>query len=228
MAMTREEEAQKAYVKLLTGQGVSQRVLVQREFIIIRLSAFLKDIPCDGTHYRQAVDRFIGSIDAAEIPTVLPVIREFFSFWLGDIKAIAAMSQAKVFHGSPATPTLTQDELFKQWYELDKTPLQAQEQQIFDTFAAAASTQHSDENTLKERLRMAKFLLVSLRPVSYKQSYSYRQTVDRNLPLFTAIGIQHAFLSLSREFYAFWRGESVNMPTDKVHVLRPRDFAIAA
>ncbi len=85
MEISREEEAQKAYVKLLTGQGVSQRMLIQREFTIIRLSAFLKGIPCAGTEYRQAVDRFIASIDTAEIPMVLPVVREFYYFWRGDM-----------------------------------------------------------------------------------------------------------------------------------------------
>lgn len=228
MTMTREEEAQKAYVKLLTGQGVSQRVLVQREFIIIRLSAFLKEIPCDGTHYRQAVDRFIGSIDAAEIPTVLPVIREFFSFWVRDIKAIAAMSQAKVFHGTAATPTLTQDELFKHWYELDKTPLSPQEQRVFEAFSQTTSLRSAEPEVRKERLRMAKFLLVSLRHVSHKQSHSYRQMVDRNLPLFTAIGIQHAFLSLSREFYYCWRGDTLKAPAEQASILQPSAIALAA
>ncbi|HSI45642.1 MAG TPA: hypothetical protein VK950_05655 [Methylophilus sp.] len=212
MEMSREEEAQKAYVKLLTGQGVSQRMLIQREFTIIRLSAFLKDIPCAGSEYRQAVDRFIASIDTAEIPMVLPVVREFFSFWVRDIKAIAAMSQAKVFNGNVPFATTTQDELFKHWYDLDKTMTSTSEKIILEAFLSASEAKGLDSAAFKERMRMAKHLLVSLRQVPHKQSHSYRQMVDRNLPLFNALANQHAFLSIAREFYYFWRGDMLKAP----------------
>lgn len=228
MEMTREEEAQKAYVKLLTGQGVSQRVLIQREFVIIRLSAFLKDIPCDGSHYRHAVDRFIASLDPAEIPTILPVVREFFSFWVRDIKAIAAMSQAKVFNGTTPVTMATQDELFKHWYDLDKTTMSSQEKQVMDAFEQVCMVRGFEPAVFKERMRMAKCLLLSLRQVPYKQSYSYRQMVDRNLPLFNALGSQHTFLSVSREFYYFWRGDMLKPQTATSTNMQGREMAIAA
>ena len=228
MAMTREQEAQQAYVKLLTGQGVSQRVLVQREFVIIRLSAFLKEIPCDGNHYRAAVDRFIASIDPAEIPTILPVIREFFSFWVRDIKAIAAMSQAKVFNGSAPMVMATQDELFKHWYDLDKMVMTNSEEQIMDAFHQVSYGRGFEPAVFKERMRMAKFLFLSLRNVPHKQSHSYRQMVDRNLPLFNALGSQHTFLSVSREFYYFWRSDKLKPQTETAHAPRARDMAMAA
>jgi hypothetical protein len=233
MEMTREEQAHKAYVKLLTGQGVSQRVLVQREFTIIRLSAFLKDIPCEGSQYRHAVDRFIASIDTAEIPTVLPVVREFFSFWIGDIKAIAAMSQAKVFNGHTPVAITTQDELFKHWYDLDKTVATTVEQQILDAFKATSTVKGLEPSVMKEHMRMAKCLLMSLRHVPHKQSHSYRQIVDRNLPLFNALGNQHIFLRVSREFYYFWRGDMLK-PQVAQSVMHPkqetprREMALAA
>jgi len=228
MEMTREEEAQKAYVKLLTGQGVSERVLVQREFIIIRVSAFLKDIPCDGSHYRHAVDRFIASIDPAEIPSILPVIREFFSFWVRDIKAIAAMSQAKVFNGSTPVAMVTQDELFKHWYDLDKTVMTLHETQVMDAFEQVTLVRGFEPAVFKERMRMAKCLLLSLRHISHKQSHSYRQMVDRNLPLFNALGSQHTFLSVCREFYYFWRGDMLKPQTARVQATPMREMAMAA
>jgi len=228
MEMTREEEAQKAYVKLLTGQGVSQRVLVQREFILIRVSAFLKDIPCDGSHYRHAVDRFIASIDPAEIPSILPVIREFFSFWVGDIKAIAAMSQAKVFNGSTPVVMVAQDELFKHWYDLDKTPMTSYETQVMETFEQVTQVRGFEPAVFKERIRMARYLLMSLRHVSFKQSHSYRQMVDRNLPLFNALGSQHTFLSVAREFYYFWRGDMLKPQTAINKGSPTREMAMAA
>lgn len=224
MDMTREEEAQKAYVKLLTGQGVSQRVLVQREFVIGRLSVFLKDIPCDGSHYRHAVDRFIANVDTAEIPTILPVIREFFSFWVRDIKAIAAMSQARVFNGSMPVTFATQDELFKHWYDLEKSVMSEHEEKIMKSFEQVSTVRGFESAVFKERMRMGKFLLISLRDVPHKQSHSYRQVVDRSLPLFTALTSQHTFLSVSREFYYFWRGDMLKPQTAQ----KTREMAIAA
>lgn len=225
MNITREQEALKAYVKLLSSQGVSQRVLVQREFIIIRLATFLEKIPGEGSHYRHAVDRFIASIDPAEIPAVLPVIREFFSFWVKDIKAIAAMSQAKVFNGAAPAVMATQDELFKHWYDLDKTVLNHAEEQMLEAFHHVSLARGLDPLISKERMRMAKFLMLSLRRVPHKQSHSYRQMVDSNLPLFSALGTQHAFLSVSREFYYFWRGDMVMKTMTEE---RNRELAIAA
>ncbi|HSH88013.1 MAG TPA: hypothetical protein VK958_12275 [Methylophilus sp.] len=231
MEISREEEAQKAYVKLLTGQGVSQRVLIQREFTIIRLSAFLKDTPCTGTDYRHAVDRFIASIDTAEIPMVLPVIRDFFSFWVRDIKAIAAMSQAKVFNGNVPVATATQDELFKHWYDLDKTLMSSIEKHILEAFLTDSQDKGFDPAAFKERMRMAKCLLLTLRTVPHKQSHSYRLMVDRNLPLFNALGNQHTFLSVAREFYYFWRGDMLKPQQTQVPVKpRPKtqEMAMAA
>jgi hypothetical protein len=231
MEISREEEALKAYVKLLTGQGVSQRMLIQREFTIIRLSAFLKDIPCAGTEYRQAVDRFIASIDTAEIPMVLPVVREFFSFWVRDIKAIAAMSQAKVFNGNAPMVTTTQDELFKHWYDLDKTLMSSTEKAVMEAFLSASENKGFDQAAFKERMRMAKCLLVALRQVPHKQSHSYRQMVDRNLPLFNALGTQHVFLSVAREFYYFWRGDMLKpqpVPANSKPQLKTPALALAA
>lgn len=231
MQISREEEAQKAYVKLLTGQGVSQRVLIQREFTIIRLSAYLKDIPCTGNNYRQAVDRFVASIDTSEIPMVLPVVREFFSFWVGDIKAIAAMSQAKVFNGNVPVVTATQDELFKHWYDLDKTMMSSAEKRILEAFLTDSEAKGFDPAAFKERMRMAKCLLISLRNVAHKQSHSYRLMVDRNMPLFNAIGNQHKFLSVAREFYYFWRGDMLKpqqIPMPATPKTKTPDMAMAA
>lgn len=217
MEMSREQEALKAYVRLLSAKGISKRALIQREFIIIRLTSFLQDIPGDGNHYRQAVDRFVASIDPAEMAAVLPVIREFFSFWVKDIKAIAAMNQAQVFSGAVPVSVASQDELFKYWYDLDKTSLSMAEQTLMDSFNESCLARGLDMHMLKERMRMAKFLLVSLRAVTYKQSHSYRQMVDRNLPLFNALGTQHAYLSVAREFYYFWRGDiAERKPQQKV------------
>jgi hypothetical protein len=158
-------------------------------------------------------------------------VREFFSFWVRDIKAIAAMSQAKVFNGNVPFTTTTQDELFKHWYDLDKTMMSTPEKSILEAFLSASEAKGFDPAAFKERMRMAKHLLISLRQVPHKQSHSYRQMVDRNLPLFNAIGTQHAFLSVSREFYYFWRGDmlkSQQVPTVTKPHAKALDMAMAA
>lgn len=224
MNIDREQAALKAYIRLLASQGMSPRVLVQREFIILRLSSFLKGLPVKGSQYRQAVDQFVASIEPAEIPAVLPVVREFFSFWIMDIKAIAAMNQAQVFKGAPPLAAATQDELFQIWYELDDTALSSQELKMMTAFKQLCTERDYDATIMKERTRMAQYLLVSLRGVKHKQSHSYRQVVDRNLPLFSALGSKHTYLSVAREFYDAWRGSETESITAKKTV----EMALAA
>jgi len=145
-----------------------------------------------------------------------------------DIKAIAAMSQAKVFNGSMPVAMATQDELFKHWYDLDKTAMTSHETQVMDAFEQVSLVRGFEPAVFKERMRMAKCLLLSLRHISHKQSHSYRQMVDRNLPLFNALGSQHTFLSVSREFYYFWRGDMLKPQTERVHTSPAREMAMAA
>ncbi len=222
MQTSREQEALKAYIKVLNSQGVSQRVLIQREFIIQRLSEHLTNIDAEGASYRQAVDAFIQTIDSAEVPAVLPVIREFYSFWVKDIKGIVAMSQAKVFNGTVPMTRTSQDILFKQWYELDKTVLLPHEHQALTAFHDEQLLKISEPLLFRDRIRLTKYLLVALRDINHKQSLHYRQLVDMLLPFFHAMGTHHIFLSVAREFYPYWRNDSFKP------VAVRREMAIAA
>jgi hypothetical protein len=104
----------------------------------------------------------------------------------------------------------------------------SQEQQVMDTFKQVSMVRGFEPAVFKERMRMAKCLLLSLRQVPYKQSHSYRQMVDRNLPLFNALGSQHTFLSVSREFYYFWRSDMLKTQSAKSPAMQGREMAIAA
>lgn len=222
MQTSREQEAMQAYLKVLKSQGLSQRMLIQREFIIQRLSVHLTGIAANGNQYRQAVEGFIRAIDAGEVSAVLPVIREFYSFWVRDIKGIVAMRQAKVFQGSISMPRASQDVLFKQWYELDKMTLLPHEQQALSLFHDAQLGNMHAPLLFKDRVRMAKYLILALRHVHHKQSLHYRQTVDAHLAFFNAMGTQALFLSVARDFYPCWRSEGSQSTSSK------KEFAIAA
>ncbi|HEY0906406.1 MAG TPA: hypothetical protein VGE17_04335 [Methylophilus sp.] len=201
----REQEAQQAYARLLSRQGLSERACMQREFVLIRLRPYLVGVPNTGNHYRQAVEKFMLGVDPSEVSFVLMTVREFFSFWIRDIKAIAAMSAAKAFDGESSLPLPTPAWLRQQWQTLDDAVLQDDEREVLAAFHLATINKHADPLMITARVRLAKYLLLSLRHVLHKQSLYYRQWVDHQQAFFQAQGIPHLFLSVAREFYEYWR-----------------------
>jgi hypothetical protein len=223
MGMSREEEALSAYVKLLTTKGLNQRALIQREFIVIRFSAYLDGIEGDGAHYRQAVDKFLASIDQEEVDTVLPVVREFYSFWVKDIKAIAAMNQGQIFSPKSESNEATTRELIAKWNLIDQLSMKKVEHQLLDAYTNAIHQRGIAGEALTLRRKIAKFIMLALRDEPNKQPLVYRNMVDAHMPLFMLTQAQHAYLSVAREFYTYWNGD---VPA-KAKV-EAKDIAIAA
>ena len=216
----REQEAQQAYAKLLSRQGLSARACMQREFVLIRLRPYLVGIPNTGNHYRQAIDKFMVGVDPSEVSFVLMTVREFFSFWIKDIKAIAAMSAAKAFDGE-STPSLPSHAwLQQQWQALDQAALHAEEHEVLTAFQVATMSRHTDPLMINARVRLAKYLLLSLRHLLHKQSLYYRQWIEHQQAFFRLQGIPHLFLSVARELYEFWRSAG------RLHVINPQVTSI--
>lgn len=221
MTMKREEDALKAYTTILSQKGVGAKALIQREFVVMRLMSFLEDIPADGQHYRTAVDAFVASIDTSEVAYVLPVIREYFSFWVKDIKAIAGMSQDRAFETEASAWEPTKHHLHAMWSALGQIPLVLSEQTLLNQFLNGLRSRGADKVFIESRGKLAKFLLLGLREVPHKQPNAYRKVVDAHLSLFSnalndadvaadyvePVFTQQAFLAVAREFYYVWKGD---------------------
>lgn len=203
----REQDALKAYLNLMERKGVSETQLIQRQFILIRLMPYIENIPSDGASYRAAVDKLFKELDEAEWAICIPVIRDYFSFWVKDIKAIAGMNQDHEFDGTRQEWRPETRNLKELWESLDKVTLTNVEMTPLVTYEKALRNRGADDLFIDTRRKLAKLLLLRLRDVPHKQPNAYRKVIDANLPLFTMSETHHTFLNVGREFYYFWRGD---------------------
>ncbi len=204
---TREQDALKAYLKLLEQKGVPEAKLIQRQYVILRLIPYIEHIPADGTHYRAAVDQLFNKLDHAEWAICIPVIRDYFSFWVKDIKAIVGMNQDKAFEANPKEWRPETRNLKELWESLDRVTLSNVESKPLQDYEKSLRSRGADDLFIDTRRKLAKLLLLRLRDVPHKQPNAYRKVVDANLPLFTTDETHHTFLNVGREFYYFWKGD---------------------
>jgi len=204
----REYIALKAYLNLLASKGAPKERLRQREVILLKLFPFIEQLPTDGFLFREAVDDFFVVQDKADWAIYIPIIRDYFSFWMNDIKAIAAMNTDKKYELGTQEWKPEEANLEKLWESLDDAMLSPKELQPLQTYEQALRSHGADDSFVGLRTRFAKLLFLRLREAPHKQPSAYRQVVDANLPLFTLDETHHMFLKVGREFYYFWKGDA--------------------
>src|SRR3990167_1845451 len=88
----REKEAISAYLKLLQAKGVVSAALHKRALFLDKISSNLAGKALDGIEYRTVIEDVMETIPADDWHENLTAAREFYPFWLKDIKAIAALN----------------------------------------------------------------------------------------------------------------------------------------
>lgn len=224
MSYSHEHQALSAYLKLLKSKGTSEEKLKQRESVVLKLIPFIEKIPGDGFLYRKAVDKFFQTVDQGLWSAYLPVVRDYFSFWSNDIKAIAALNADSAFDVEPKEWRPAEANLKKLWASLDETTLTGREQHSFESYEKTLRQEGADDFFVDASLKLAKLLLLRLREAPHVEPKVYRNAVDSNLPLFTMKETHHMFLQVGREFYYFWKGDS----NAASQVLRTSAHALAA
>ena len=89
---TRENEARDAYFKLLEHKGADNETLMERNKFLQKLIHELVGKPADGLVYREVVETVMEGTEKSEWSFKLSVAREYYPFWIKDIKVIAAMN----------------------------------------------------------------------------------------------------------------------------------------
>ncbi|HNV88861.1 MAG TPA: hypothetical protein PKL53_07845 [Methylotenera sp.] len=208
MKINREHVALNAYLNLLERKGLSKALLRQREVFILRLVPYIEKINSDGFAFREAVDELFKKLDKSLWPAYLPVIREYFSFWINDIKAIVAMNQDNAFEANPPEWKPAETDLKQMWDSLDELSLTTSEIKPLETYESVLRSHGADDFFVAACKKLVKLLLLMLRSAPHKQPVAYRKAVDANLALFTSEEAYNNFLKVGREFYYFWKGDS--------------------
>lgn len=206
MNMIREKEAINAYLKLLQSKGASSSLLQKRALFLEELSASLAHLALDGIEYRTAIENIMESVPADTWHENLTAAREFYPFWLKDIKAIAALNKNPGFE-VPAVdwkPDLVSLKVLTDSLETEK--FDTSETWPLKAYTQALRYEGAEQALVDTRVKLAKIILIRLRTAPDKSGVMYRTAVDQTLPLFTIKQNRRLFLLVVREFYHFWSG----------------------
>lgn len=203
----REQDALLAYMRLLEQKGAEPSSLSQRAAVMMPLLSALAATDCSGEVYRDKVDEVLESLDKTVWPQFLSVAREFYYFWMGDFKKIAAMSAGGEFDTAPLTMHSLADNLQDIWKKIEGQSLTIAENWPLQAYSAALRDEGADKQVVETRIKIARLVVFHLRGEDEKTRRHFRTAVDTLLPLFKLKETRHLFLLVVREFFYFWIGD---------------------
>lgn len=204
----REPKALEAYLTLMRNKGATPENLARRETFLSKVIPLLETQPADGPSYREAIDTTLRKIPREEWPFFLAVSREYYYFWIDDLKAIAALNANGDFAVEPAAGLTRGEENLKQaWKRLDNEKFEVSEMWPLQAYKAALREEGAEKSVVETREKLVKLLLIDLRQVNDKNGKNYRMAVDSLQPIFVMQETRHLFLTVVREFYYFWIGD---------------------
>ena len=200
MDTSKEQQAVDAYLKFLKAKNVNSEAIAMRAKFLEKLVILLQgESTREG--YGKALEtalRIEGNIDRNQ---QLNIAREFFPFWIDDVKMVARMSETYGYDLSISKlrplPSLSLDEL--NGYKLD-----ANETDLLERYAQDMKQKHVPNDEVQAKLRLAKLVLLRLRDIPIKNNVSYRMAVEGTLPLFNVDDVRQRFLLAIREFFYIW------------------------
>lgn len=207
MSDSREIEALAAYLKLLKNKGASEESLNKREQFIQKLIPKLVDKPQNGAVFREEVEAFIETIDHADWPFCLAVTREFFYFWIEDIKAVAAFSSDSAYDITPIDWVPKDNDLKTLWEMVETVKFEVVDTWPLKAYQAALKQEGAAQSLIDIRLKLVKLLLIRLKDAPDKNHKIFRIGVDATVPLFYRKETRRLFFAVVREFYYFWIGD---------------------
>ena len=214
MSSTREADAIHAYYNLLHSKGADAAIMAERDALLAELSPLLANQECTSTAYRQAVDECLANKPAQRWPELLTIIREFYPFWRGDVKAVMQYADTVGFELHPIGWQPAVIDLQSVWPALQSEKFETSELWALNGYVKALkSMDNKQDMDIEIRTRMAKLMLLRMREAPMSEKNAYRITADATLPLFNLKNTRHLFLNAVREFYYFWSAhpEAVKM-----------------
>jgi hypothetical protein len=202
--MRYENEALNAYLSFLRTKGVAQQSLDARVEFLIRLIAGLAAKPYDRIAYASALNMIMKKTRDQAWHFHMQVAREFYPFWMQDIKAIALLgehygAQTVVVEWTPLPTSLRAlSEI------LAKMTFDDVESALLERYLSSMRQQGISKNIMIVKLRLAKIMLIRLRDAPQINGAIYRVAVDMTLPLFRLKNSRQLFLEVVREFYQHW------------------------
>lgn len=204
MNANREKKAIHAYLKLLENKGAKSGVLYKRSLFLDQFSHLLTAKALNRTSYGIALDDLMKTIPADKWNDSLVTAREFYPFWMNDIKAIAKFNTQSEFDVEPIQWKPLQTSIKSLTAGLENKKFNVSETRHLMAYTQTLQDKGADSSIIQTRVNLAKILLLQLRGAPDEDARVYRKAVDLTLPLFKIDETKKLFLFVIREFYYFW------------------------
>lgn len=202
----REQQALEVYIKLLTGKGFGPDTFVPRINFLNRFMPLLANKDLNGNGYRIAIEDLMDSVAEDDWPESLVIAREYYPFWLNDLKAVAQLNKNTIADTLPIDWQPKHVALSALWHTVDAEKFDTTDSWALKGYTKALRFENAEQTLIDTRLKLAKIMLVRLRDAPNKSNKVYRTTVDATLPLFEVKKNRRLFLVVVREFFHFWAG----------------------
>ena len=202
----REQQALEVYIKLLTGKGFGPDTFVPRVNFLNKFMPLLANKELNGSSYRIAIEDLMDSVAETDWAESLVIAREYYPFWLNDLKAVAQLSKNTLTDTLPINWQPKHVALSILWHTVDSEKFDTTDSWALKGYTKALRFENAEQTLIDTRLKLAKIILVRLRDAPDKSNKVYRTTVDATLPLFEVKKNRRLFLVVVREFFHFWAG----------------------
>jgi hypothetical protein len=201
---SREKEAADAYLKFLQGKGAPNHALYLRSRFLDSFMNKLTGKIQTRKEFATALEATLASLPKEDRSKALNTAREYFPFWMNDIKAIAMFEEYYGFNVSKVKWEPKHSTLKSVTDELDKERLNDAESQSLNAYRQTLKKLGADKAVIDTRSKLAKIIMLRLRDAPESNHANYRISVDMTLPLFKTKEIRKLYLDVVREFYYFW------------------------
>lgn len=206
MIEQREQQAQEVYLKLLAAKGFDANTLEQRTRFLKKLLPLLAQKNLIGAEYRLAIETLMDSVDKADWPESLLIAREYYPFWVNDLKAVSRFINNTHTNQLPIDWKPLSANLSDLWRKADEEKFGTTDSWALKAYTKALRFENAEQTIIETRTKLAKILLMRLKDSPDKSNEIYRTAVDATLPLFEVKKNRRLFLVVVREFFHFWAG----------------------
>jgi hypothetical protein len=198
-----------AYLSLLKSKGAATSLVTRRKHILRHVLSALDGQGIQFEHdddagYRHAVDFTITKFPDEQQVEIISAAREFYPFWIGDLKTIARLNAANALALEHAQVDV-RGSLVEMFERMDADPWSRAEQPCLVEYIKRLNSQNQSDAVVDIRDRLLQLLLYVIRHADPTPT-TYRAGVDAMLTLFTKEDGRRLFVDLAREFFYFWNG----------------------
>lgn len=196
-----------AYLSLLKNKGAATNVTNMRKHMLRHLISALEAqadryLTDDDSGYRRAVDHVIKHFPDDQQVEIINVSREFYPFWIGDLRTIARLNAANALTLESLTVDVS-GTLMDMFERLDRASWGKEPPVCLSDYLDSLVAQGADASVIDIRERLILLLLFIIRNAEPIPT-AYRAGVDAMLTLFSKEDTRRIFIDVAREFFYFW------------------------